>query len=69
MITSAIALDVSQVWLVAAPAAVVALVVSLVSVGFDAFFWKSKLCRAALFVNVAAFALSGASTVMWLCAR
>lgn len=63
-----VAVRVPQFKLVAVPTAIVGAVGSLLSVGFNVLFRKSRLCRIALYICLAATALSVSSIVVWLCA-
>lgn len=60
-----VATAVSQLAIVAIPCAIVGAVVSILSIGIDALFFKDKLCRAALFINISAFVISVVSIIIW----
>ena len=63
-----VAVNVPQFKLISVPTAIVSDVASILSVGFNLLFRKSKLCRIALYICLVAVALSVASIVVWLCA-
>ncbi len=61
-----VSLTVNELALFAVPTAIAGGVFSSLSVGITALFLKSKLCKIAFFINVAAFIVSAVSIILWL---
>ena len=60
------AISAEKLAVIAMPLVITGLVLSAMSVGVDGMFFKDKLCRIALFINLAALILSVASVAVWV---
>lgn len=68
LVTVSVATSVSQLALVAIPTAIIGAFLATVSCGVNAMFFKNKLCRIALFINIGAAVAAYTAIIIWLVA-